>query len=137
MKLSEVRIRQTALGQVLLVTDQQARHNSWGRAIDAIALELATQELATTTSDSAKDAKALLSSDPSFEAVLIDWDLGGSGGTEAGAVLASARNRNSKRPIFLMLESGSAAGLPLGVMRLVDEVIYLLEDTPKIGRAHV
>ena len=130
MKLSEVRIRQTALGQVLLVTDQQARHNSWGRAIDAIALELATQELATTTSDSAKDAKALLSSDPSFEAVLIDWDLGGSGGTEAGAVLASARKRNSKRPIFLLLESGSAAGLPLDVMRLVDEVIYLLEDTP-------
>ena len=51
------------------------------------------------------DGLALVSSDPSFGAVVLDWDVtAGDGERDARAVLDAARLRDNHLPIFLMLD---------------------------------
>jgi len=77
------------------------------------------------------DGRALVSSDPSFGAVVVDWDVSQANAeADARAVLDAARRRSGRLPIFLMLEHGDAAGLPLDVLELAREVVLVLEDTP-------
>jgi arginine decarboxylase len=39
------------------------------------------------------------------------------------------RSRNDKIPIFLLAERGEASAIPVGVMEMVDEYVWTLEDT--------
>jgi lysine decarboxylase/arginine decarboxylase len=117
---------------ILLVCDRHVAGDAIERSISAIAGELADLLVEVRASTDASDATSLLATDPSFEAVLVDWRLAGNNdGQAATQVITAARERNAKRPIFLLRERGSAAGLPLEIMSRIDEVIWLLEDTPR------
>src|SRR5690606_3944838 len=48
---------------------------------------------------------------------------------QAQAFLEFVRSRNDTIPIFLMAERGQASEIPIGVMEMVDEFIWTLEDT--------
>jgi arginine decarboxylase len=77
------------------------------------------------------DGRALLSSDPSFGAVVLDWDISDPHGeAEARAALDGARLRSSRLPIFLMLEHGDAGDLSLDVLEMTQEIVLVFEDTP-------
>jgi arginine decarboxylase len=77
------------------------------------------------------DGRALLTSDPSFGVVVLDWDVTDPDGhVEARAVLDAARLHNDRLAVFLMLEHGDAADLSADVLELTREVVLVLEDTP-------
>ncbi|WP_367184074.1 Orn/Lys/Arg decarboxylase N-terminal domain-containing protein [Devosia sp.] len=48
----------------------------------------------------------------------------------AGGEKQPTRAEPTSRPVFLLLERGSSASVPIKVMRQVDEIVWLLEDTP-------
>lgn len=121
----------TARASVLLASEHVENDSALGRATGAIKDQLAGLDFIVIHSRTAEDAAALVASDPSFEAVLVDWSLGGTrGGPAVRQVIANARTRNAKRPVFLLLERGSAASVPIEIMRQIDEIVWLLEDTP-------
>ncbi|HZD33553.1 MAG TPA: Orn/Lys/Arg decarboxylase N-terminal domain-containing protein [Candidatus Angelobacter sp.] len=80
-----------------------------------------------------EDGLALLKSDPSFSAILLDWDL-----TEnvqfderaAMRIIRNVRRRNGKVPIFLIADRTLVSELPIEVMKQVHEYIHLFGDTP-------
>jgi arginine decarboxylase len=72
-----------------------------------------------------------VSSDPSFGAVVLDWDITqANSDVDARAVLDAARLRSDRLPVFLMLAHGDAAELSLDVLERTREVVLVLEDTP-------
>ena len=80
-----------------------------------------------------EDGLALVKSDPSFGAILLDWDLTENAQFDERAALRIIRNvrrRNSKVPIFLIADRTLVSELPLEVMKQVHEYIYLFGDTP-------
>jgi arginine decarboxylase len=77
------------------------------------------------------DGRALVGSDSSFGAVVLDWDASEpSGELGASAVLSAARRLSERLPVFLMLDHGDATELPLEVLGRAHEVVLVLEDTP-------
>ena len=106
---------------------RRAASQTLNRIVDEL-LELGHRVVETQT---LTDSRALLSSDPSFGAVVLDWDINDPHGeAEARAALDAARLRSDRLPVFLMLEHGDAADLPLDVLEMTQEIVLVLEDTP-------
>ena len=85
------------------------------------------------TSRQPEDGLALVSSDPSYSAILLDWDLEGDNQFAEHAalqILRAVRQRNKKVPIFLIADRTLVSELPLEVVRQVHEYIHLFGDTP-------
>ncbi len=99
------------------------------RLVDAIGDE--GYEVVRTTSP--EDGLSLVTSDPSYSAILLDWDLeGGSEFEERAAldIIRGVRHRNKKVPIFLIADRTLVSELPLEVIKQVHEYIHLFGDTP-------
>lgn len=80
-----------------------------------------------------EDGLALVTSDPSYSAILLDWDLEGDNQFAEHAalqILRAVRQRNKKVPIFLIADRTLVSELPLEVVRQVHEYIHLFGDTP-------
>ncbi len=117
--------------RVLLVDDELAEQSASGRALRALVEALRDEEVAVIESTSAEDGQAVVLSDPALHAILVDWTLSGDDAMhhQAKALIHLIRTRNSHVPIFLMAERDDAATLTSEVMRQVDELIWMLEDT--------
>lgn len=115
---------------VLLVTALERRRAA-GATLARILDELYALGHRVVQAQTFEDARALVASDPSFACLVLDWSLGGEGGEhQAATVLAAARARSERLPIFLMLERDELAALPLEVTEAVQECVFVLEDTP-------
>lgn len=80
-----------------------------------------------------EDGLALVTSDPSYSAILLDWDLEGDNQFAEHAalqILRAVRQRNKKVPVFLIADRTLVSELPLEVVRQVHEYIHLFGDTP-------
>ena len=80
-----------------------------------------------------EDGLALVKSDPSFSAILLDWDLAENAQFDERAALRivrAVRRRNGKVPIFLIADRTLMSELPIEVMKQVHEYIHLFSDTP-------
>src|ERR1700728_4319922 len=99
------------------------------RLVDAIGDE--GYEVVRTTSP--EDGLSLVTSDPSYSAILLDWDLEGNSQFEERAaldIIRGVRHRNKKVPIFLIADRTLVSELPLEVIKQVHEYIHLFGDTP-------
>ena len=117
--------------KALIVDDELRESSAGGRAARALADELRLREVAVLEAMGADDAESIVVSDPSIQAVLLDWSLAGDDDSH-GAVrrlLAVIRARNARIPIFLMSERGEAPTLSTEVMSRADEFVWMLEDT--------
>src|SRR3974377_1269535 len=79
------------------------------------------------------DGLALGKSDPSFSAILLDWDLKENVQFDERAalkIMRAVRRRNAKVPIFLIADRTLVSELPIEVMKQVHEYIHLFGDTP-------
>ncbi|MGA8427192.1 MAG: Orn/Lys/Arg decarboxylase N-terminal domain-containing protein [Candidatus Dormiibacterota bacterium] len=115
---------------VLMVSGRERRREAdrtIGRIVDALqVLGHRVEQVETVT-----DATALVTSDPTFGGVLVDWGLGGvKEVTDAEAIITSVRQRNDRMPIFVFLEQGDLEALPLSVTEATQEYVFLFEDTP-------
>src|SRR6201988_3102717 len=80
-----------------------------------------------------EDGLALVNSDPSQSAVLLDWDLPENKEFDERSALRidrAVRRRNKKLPIFLIADRTLVSELPLEVVKQVHEYIHLFGDTP-------
>ena len=119
---------------VLLVASEVGRTDSVSdrameRLVDAIGEE--GYEVVRTTSP--EDGLSLVTSDPSYSAILLDWDLEGDSQFEERAaldIIRGVRHRNKKVPIFLIADRTLVSELPLEVVKQVHEYIHLFGDTP-------
>lgn len=119
---------------VLLIASEVGRTDSVSdrameRLVDAIGVE--GYEVVRTTSP--EDGLSLVTSDPSYSAILLDWDLEGDSQFEERAaldIIRGVRHRNKKVPIFLIADRTLVSELPLEVVKQVHEYIHLFGDTP-------
>jgi len=118
--------------KVLMVDDELGAQTATGRASRALAEELRHRGAAVIEAASAEDGQAVVLSDPLLQCVLLNWTLedDDSGHDKARALLALIRSRNERLPVFVMAERGDAAGFTADVIRELDELVWLLEDTP-------
>src|SRR5882757_3030941 len=99
------------------------------RLVEAIRLE-GYEVVRTSTPE---DGLSLVTSDPSYSAILLDWDLEGESQFDERAalkILRAVRHRNKKIPIFLIADRTLVSELPLEVVKQVHEYIHLFGDTP-------
>src|SRR6516165_1784833 len=119
---------------VLLIASEVGRTDSVSdrameRLVDAIGEE--GYEVVRTTSP--EDGLSLVTSDPSYSAILLDWDLEGEhqfAEMAALQIIREVRHRNKKVPIFLIADRTLVSELPLEVIKQVHEYIHLFGDTP-------
>ena len=116
--------------KVLVVNDELTTTSAVGRAVRALARALGERDMVVIEATSVEDGKAVLLSDPSVQAILLSWSLGQHDTAHQGAqeLLALIRSRNTDVPVFLMADKDGTA-LTAEVMRQVDELILVLEDT--------
>lgn len=110
--------------KVLVINDQLENKTAIGRACRAIAEELEARDIEVIRAVTASDAKAVILSDPSLHAILVDWGL-----IEHPEVFGAFRKRNADIPIFLTWDRTEQTNVPLPVMSAVNELVFLLEDT--------
>ena len=115
---------------VLLVADHE-RKRAADRTMQRIVDELVELGHVVVNADTLADGQALVTTDPSFGCVLLDWNLGeGRDKNAARSVINATRRRSSQLPIFLLLEQADLDEIPLDVAEAVQECVLLLEDTP-------
>lgn len=116
--------------KVLVVNDEFTAGSAVGRTVRALARSLGERDLLVIEATSVEDARALLPSDPSVQAILLSWSLGKHDTTHHGAqeLPALIRSRNTDVPVFLMADPDGRA-LTADILRQVDELIWFLEDT--------
>ena len=106
------------------------------RLVDAISKE-GYEVVRTATPE---DGLSLVKSDPSYSAILLDWDLEGEdqfAESAALTIIREVRHRNKKVPIFLIADRTLVSELPLEVVRQVHEYIHLFGDTPEFIASRV
>src|SRR6188508_2246657 len=116
--------------RALVVDDELGAATAEGRAARALVQELQGRAIEVIEATSADDGISVITADSAIHAVLIDWTLGDDKDhSRARAFIEFVRSRNDKIPVFLMAERGEASAIPIDVMEMVDEYIWMLEDT--------
>ncbi|RQW80796.1 MAG: arginine decarboxylase [Methanothrix sp.] len=118
---------------VLIIDDDIRLPTANGRAVRAIADELRSRDVAVVESFSEEDGHSIILSDPSVQCILLDWNLGDDDPTthaKALWLLELVRSRNKHIPIFLLAQRGQISSITSEVMKQVDELVWVLEDTP-------
>src|SRR6202020_1299658 len=99
------------------------------RLVEAIRLE-GYEVVRTSTPE---DGLSLVTSDPLYSAILLDWDLEGENQFAEGAALAilrAVRRPNKKNPNFPIAARTLVSELPLEVVKQLHEYIHLFGDPP-------
>src|SRR6201985_1519317 len=119
---------------VLLIASEVGRTDSVSdRAMERLVDAIGDEGYTVVRTTSTEDGLSLVTSDPSYSAVLLDWDLEGDSQFAERAALAiirGIRHRNKKVPIFLIADRTLVSELPLEVVKQVHEYIHLFGDTP-------
>ena len=116
--------------RALLVREDFEDVSAPGRALTALVEELDRREIEVIVSDHVEDAVAVVSTDPSIQCLLLDWDLGtDENHEEAHRVLDAMREFNADVPIFLLADRSAASVIPVDAMTKADDFVWLLEDT--------
>src|SRR4051795_5162247 len=121
--------------RALIVDDDLAKlDTSLGRIAEGLVRALEERDVDVVRALSFEDGQAVVVSDASIQAVLLNWDLGtddeGSH-SQARALLEKLRERHGAVPVFLLAERRTATQtITIDVAEMVDEFVWVLEDTP-------
>ena len=102
--------------KVLIIDDELPTQTAAGRAVRALVQELRDGEVIVIEATSADDGRSVVRSDPSLEAILLDWTLSDDdiAHDKAKALLQLIRSRNTHVPIFLLLRRNDEASSQRG-----------------------
>ena len=120
--------------RALIVDDALARPDTAvGRAAESLASALESRNVEVIRALSFEDGRAIVGSDSSLGAVLLDWNLGSNdkgSHDQATALLQKLRERLEEVPVFLLADRELTRGsMTIEVAEMVDEFVWLLEDT--------
>jgi arginine decarboxylase len=119
---------------VLVVDDALARlYTAIGRAAESICAALAARNCDVVRALSFEDGEAIVGSDASLRAVVLNWHLGTEGKTayeQAPALLNKLRERHPDIPVFMTADRKLVRGsMTIEIAEMIDEFVWLLEDT--------
>ena len=119
---------------VLLIASEVGRTDSVSdRAMERLVSAIGDEGYEVVRTSTPEDGLSLVTSDPSYSTILLDWDLEGESQFDERAalqILRAVRRRNKKIPIFLIADRTLVSELPLEVVKQVHEYIHLFGDTP-------
>jgi len=120
--------------RVLVVDDALARPDTAiGRAAASICAALAARNCDVVRALSFEDGEAIVGSDASLRAVVLNWHLGTEGETahaQAPALLHRLRERHPNIPVFMTADRKLVRGtMTIEIAEMIDEFVWLLEDT--------
>jgi arginine decarboxylase len=118
--------------RALIVDDDLQTTSALGRAVRVLIEELQARDIEVVGAASFEDGQSVIVSDSAIHAILLDWSLGAGDSTsheKATRLLEFIRSRNEKVPIFLTAEREQASSIPITVMQMADEFVWILEDT--------
>ena len=120
--------------RVLCVDDSLAHpETAIGRAAGAIAAALEARNCDVVRALSFEDGEAIVGSDASLRAVLVNWHLGAEGEDArdlAPRLLHRLRERHADVPVFMTADRKLVRGaMTLEIAEMIDEFVWLLEDT--------
>ncbi len=119
---------------VLLIASEVGGTDSVSdRAMERLVDAIKDEGYEVVRTSTPEDGLSLITSDPSYSSILLDWDLEGDNQfqePEALSILRAVRKRNKKIPVFLIADRTLVSELPLEVVRQVHEYIHLFGDTP-------
>jgi arginine decarboxylase len=126
--------------RVLVIDDELNAQTVGGRSVRALVDELCARGAEVVEAASAEDGEKAIVSDASIHVVMLDWSMGGNdeaSHAKAAELLRLLRHRNDKIPVFLMADRKILGTLSLEVVEMVDEYVWILEDTAAMiaGRA--
>ena len=118
---------------VLVVDSNILDHNTANsRAVQALIGALRDTGLEVLPAATFEDGKATVMSDASLCCIFVDWTSGGNDDashSQASALLQEIRRRNREVPVLLMAEHSCIDSLTLDIMRMVNEFVWMHEDT--------
>ena len=120
--------------RVLCVDDSLAHpETAIGRAAESIAAALEARNCEVVRALSFEDGEAIVGSDASLRAVVLNWHLGTEGETahdRAPALLGRLRERHPDIPVFMTADRKLVRGaMTIEIAEMIDEFVWLLEDT--------
>ncbi|MGH8749284.1 MAG: Orn/Lys/Arg decarboxylase N-terminal domain-containing protein, partial [Burkholderiales bacterium] len=120
--------------RVLVVDDSLAHpETAIGRAAEAIAAALEARNCDVVRALSFEDGEAIVGSDASLRAVMVNWHLGTEGKdarASAPALLSRLRERHPDVPAFMTADRKLVRGaMTIEIAEMIDEFVWLLEDT--------
>ena len=119
---------------VLLIASELGGTNSVSdRAMERLCNAIGEEGYEVVRTSTPEDGLLLVKSDPSYSAILLDWDLEEEHQFDERAalkIIRAVRRRNKKVPIFLIADRTLVSDLPLEVVKQVHEYIHLFGDTP-------
>src|SRR6202034_2602677 len=119
---------------VLLIASEVGGTNSVSdRAMDRLCGAITEEGYEVVRTSTPEDGLSMVNSDPSYSAILLDWDLEQEHQFDERAalrIIRAVRRRNKKVPIFLIADRTLVSQLPLEVVKQVHEYIHLFGDTP-------
>ncbi len=118
---------------VLIASEVGGTDSVSDRAMERLVEAIQTEGYEVVRTSTPEDGLSLVTSDPSYSAILLDWDLEGDNQFEERAaldIIRGVRHRNKKVPIFLIADRTLVSELPLEVIKQVHEYIHLFGDTP-------
>ncbi|WP_310793452.1 Orn/Lys/Arg decarboxylase N-terminal domain-containing protein, partial [Enterobacter sp. R1(2018)] len=118
----------------ILVVDSSVQdvNTANGRAIAELIEALEENNFAVISAVTFEDGIATVTSDASLCCIFVDWTSGGNDDashSQAFALLQTIRRRNKNVPVLLMAEHSCIDTLTLDSMRLVNEFVWMHEDT--------
>ena len=117
--------------KVLIIYDGINDNTAAARTVRGIKNELEAKDVKVEVSESCGDAKAILSTDPAIQCVLLrlsrrnDEDY-----RNTIEVLKVLREHNRELPVFLLAGRTDASEVPTEILENVNDFIWVLEDTP-------
>jgi len=127
--------------RVLIVDDELGRPGAAaGRSVRALVQALRDRNHDVIEAMSLEDGSNVVISDAAVHCVFVNWTLGENNAhthEQVAAFLRLVRQRNAGVPVFLMADRTVAGTITIEVARLIDELVWLLEDTAAFlaGRA--
>lgn len=118
---------------LLIASDVGGTDSVSDRAMERLCDAIKAEGYEVVRTSTPEDGLALVRSDPSHSAILLDWDLPEDHQFDERAalkIIRAVRRRNKKVPIFLIADRTLVSELPLEVVKQVHEYIHLFGDTP-------
>lgn len=118
----------------VLIVDSNIRdiNTANGRAVNELIIALDDINFNVIAAATFEDGSATVASDSSLCCIFVDWTSGGNDDeshSQAFALLQEIRQRNKSIPVLLMAEHSCINSLNLETMKLVNEFVWMHEDT--------
>ncbi len=123
--------------RILLVSHHIEKTTAAGRAARTLVDELEANGVEVSRAPGSEDGYSIFGSDAGLHGVLVDWQLDARPDDphgEAEAFISYVRQCNEHIPVFLLTTREKTTVLPERLLRMVSELIWLMEDSaPFIG----